>query len=70
MWADTEIDLKSVFGAEPITSVTDKLFKIRTHTIVLHIKSFTRDKYILHYIDEDPERICNKIMKLAVKTRK
>ena len=66
---DTAIDLSQVFEVKPKRTLMDKLAKKDTGSIEIFIKSKSRDKIILRYINEDIDKLCQQILDLANECR-
>ena len=70
IWFDTLVDLSQVFDVKVKKSWLDKLCKINTLSLEIYMKSSTRSKFTLHFVEEDAEALKDEIMKLAIECRK
>ena len=66
---DTTIDLSQIFEVKPKRTLFDKLANKGTRSIEILIKSKSRDKIILRYINEDINKLCQQILDLANKCK-
>ena len=70
VWTDKEIDISQIYGAEPKKLLIGKIFKTKTSKICLNLKSFSQNKVVIRFVQDEPTNVCNLIMELAVKARK
>lgn len=66
---DTVIDLSQIYDAKPKKTVYDRLSKKGVRSLALLIKSKSRDKIILRFINEDVEKLAQEILDLANEAR-
>lgn len=65
IWFNLKVDLKNICEIKAKESVLDRLFKINTKSLEVHIVASKRKKFTLHFIEEDVEKLKWEILKLA-----
>ena len=65
IWFNLKVDLKNICEIKVKESIFDKLFKINTRSLEIHIIASKRKKFTLHFIEEDAEKLKWEILKTA-----
>lgn len=65
IWFNLKVDLKDICEIKVKTSILDKIFKIDTKSLEIHIIAHKRKRFTLHFIEEDAEKLKWEILKTA-----
>ncbi len=65
IWFNLKVDLKDICEIKVKESVLDRLFKINTKSLEVHIIANKRKKFTIHFIEEDAEKLKWEILKTA-----
>lgn len=65
IWFNLKVDLKNICEIKVKASVLDKMFKLNTKSLEIHIIASRRKKFTIHFIEEDAEKLKWEILKLA-----
>ncbi|MBQ8615289.1 MAG: hypothetical protein IJ415_01820 [Clostridia bacterium] len=65
IWFNINVDLKNICEIKVKESVLDKIFKINTKSLEIHMVASKRKKFTIHFIEEDAEKLKWEILKLV-----
>ena len=65
IWFNIKVDLKNICEIKVKESVLDKLFKINTKSLEIHMVAMRRKKFTIHFIEEDAEKLKWEILKIV-----
>ena len=65
IWFNLKVDLKNICEIKVKESTLDKIFKLNTKSLEIHIISSRRKKFTIHFIEEDAENLKWEILKTA-----
>ena len=65
IWFNINVDLKNICEIKVKVSALDKLFKLNTKSLEIHMVAMRRQKFTIHFIEEDAEKLKWEILKLV-----
>ena len=65
IWFNIKVDLKNICEIKVKESVLDKMFKIGTKSLEIHMVAMRRKKFTIHFIEEDAEKLKWEILKIV-----
>ncbi|MBQ9795598.1 MAG: hypothetical protein IJW36_01370 [Clostridia bacterium] len=65
IWFNLQVDLKNICEIKVKVSVLDKIFKLNTKSLEIHMVASRRKKFTIHFIEEDAEKLKWEILKLV-----
>lgn len=68
IWFNINVDLKNICEIKVKESFLDKMFKINTKSLEIHMVAMRRKKFTIHFIEEDAEKLKWEILKIVEET--
>lgn len=65
IWFNLNVDLKNICEIKVKESFLDKMFKLNTKSLEIHMVAMRRKKFTIHFIEENAEQLKWEILKLV-----